>query len=230
MLYLYYANIKKNMVLIITINSFGIAIETIYLAAFMLYAAKDARIFTFKVLVLFNFGAMGVAVGLTYMLLDGHLRITIVGWICAIFSICVFAAPLSIMRKVIRTKSVKYMPFTLSLALTLSAIVWLQYGLLIHDYYVAMPNVLGFIFGMAQMILYAIYKKTPSRTRGELQQQHPPQPTIDSKNGDDITVTVDDMNKAVEMMQLESTAKGGGENDEGSHIRNNDDDIITTAA
>ncbi|KAG0488178.1 hypothetical protein HPP92_006991 [Vanilla planifolia] len=51
------------------------------------------------------------------------------------------------------------MPIFLSFFLTLCAVAWFFYGLLIKDIYVMLPNVLGFIFGMAQMILYIIYKK-----------------------------------------------------------------------
>ncbi|XP_059295348.1 bidirectional sugar transporter SWEET14-like isoform X1 [Lycium ferocissimum] len=162
MLYLYYAFLKgdvnENGTLLITINSFGIAVEVIYLAIFMRYATREAKIYTTKLILLFNIASYGAIVGLTYMLGNSYLRLVSIGWICAIFSVCVFAAPLSIMRRVIRTNSVEFMPFPLSFCLTICAIMWFFYGLLMKDLYIAMPNILGFLFGIAQMVLYTVYR------------------------------------------------------------------------
>ncbi|RZC60551.1 hypothetical protein C5167_022295 [Papaver somniferum] len=104
MLWIYYAVLKTDAFLLITINSIGCVIETIYITIFLIYAPKNAR------------------------------------------------------RLVIKTKSVEFMPFSLSFFLTLSAILWFSYGLLLKDLYVALPNVAGFVFGVLQMLMYAIYK------------------------------------------------------------------------
>ncbi|KAK8614580.1 hypothetical protein V6N13_068380 [Hibiscus sabdariffa] len=159
MLLLYYAFLKKhNASMLITINTIGCCIESIYLILYMIYATKSARIYTTKLLVFFNIGALGLIMLVTLASFHGSLRVSIVGWICAIFSVSVFAAPLSIIRSVIKTKSVEYMPFPLSFFLTLSAVTWFLYGFSLRDFYIATPNILGFSFGVTQMILYVIYR------------------------------------------------------------------------
>ena len=159
MLWIYYALLKSNMPLLITINSFGMFIETIYVGFYLFYASKKARVHTIKMLMLSVVGGFGAIVLVTEFLFKGGVRGQIVGWICLIFSLCVFVAPLGIVRQVIKTKSVEYMPLLLSVFLTLSAVMWFFYGLLLKDINIAAPNVLGFIFGILQIILYAIYSK-----------------------------------------------------------------------
>ncbi|XP_050364362.1 bidirectional sugar transporter SWEET9-like [Argentina anserina] len=160
MLMFYYAYIKKNSPLLLGINSFGSIIETIYLIVYMIYAPSRYRIFTAKLIVLFNILAYGVIVVITYQIPNHDLQLKVIGWINVVFSICVFAAPLSILRLVVRTKSVEYMSLPLSICLTLCAVMWFFYGLLIKDLFVAAPNILGFSFGMAQMILFLLYSNT----------------------------------------------------------------------
>ncbi|CAO2149007.1 unnamed protein product [Urochloa humidicola] len=163
MLWIYYALIKSNECLLITVNSAGCVIETIYIVIYLIYAPKKAKLFTVKILLLLNVGVFGLILLLTLLLFTGQHRVVALGWVCVGFSVSVFVAPLSIIGKVVRTRSVEFMPFSLSLSLTVSAVVWFLYGLLIKDKYVALPNVLGFTFGVIQMGLYAIYRNATPR-------------------------------------------------------------------
>ncbi|KAE8720163.1 hypothetical protein F3Y22_tig00109908pilonHSYRG00027 [Hibiscus syriacus] len=122
MLWIYYAFTKSGAFLLITINSFGCVVETIYIAIYIAYAPKQYR------------------------------------------------------RQVIITKSVEFMPFHLSFMLTFSAIAWLLYGIFLKDLHIAIPNVLGLVFGILQMVLYAIYRKYKTVVIEELKV---PQHTID---------------------------------------------------
>ncbi|PRQ26268.1 putative SWEET sugar transporter [Rosa chinensis] len=159
MLMLYYGFLKTHALILIVVNSTGSFIETVYLVMYLIYAPPKVRIFTVKLLVLFNVLAYGLILGGTSQISNASRRLTVVGYINVVFNVSVYAAPLSIMRLVIKTKSVEYMSFSLSLCLTLLAVVWFFYGLLIEDLFIAAPNILGFAFGIAQMIMFLVYKK-----------------------------------------------------------------------
>ncbi|CAN1228017.1 Bidirectional sugar transporter NEC1, partial [Linum grandiflorum] len=172
MLLLYYGFLKTNATLIITINAIGITIELVYLSVYLFYSpSRELVIFPLLITTIFV-GGYGAMMLVTEFWLRGSSRMNTIGWICAVFNIAVFAAPLSIVRNVIKTKSVEYMPFTLSLFLTLCATAWFFYGLLVNDYYIALPNVLGFLFGITQMILYMVYKDATRQVGdGEMSKQ-----------------------------------------------------------
>ncbi|KAG6496404.1 hypothetical protein ZIOFF_044271 [Zingiber officinale] len=102
--------VHPNSLLVITINSIGIAFEVFYLTVFLIYASRQSR------------------------------------------------------KLVIQTKSVEFMPFTLSLASFLNGVCWTSYGFLPFDINLLVPNGLGTLFGLAQLILYACYfKSTPNK-------------------------------------------------------------------
>ncbi|KAL8474535.1 hypothetical protein ACS0TY_031114 [Phlomoides rotata] len=156
-LWIYYAFLKCNATLLITINSVGIFIQTFYIFFHFFYASRNAKVQSLKLLLVFIVSGIGI-VSVTQAFVKPSERVIVIGWICLVFSLCVFVAPLCILRQVVRTKSVEHMPFLLSVFLTISAVMWFFYGLFLKDYNIALPNVLGFIFGVLQMVLYARYK------------------------------------------------------------------------
>ncbi|XP_004489106.1 bidirectional sugar transporter SWEET9-like [Cicer arietinum] len=171
MLLLYYGLLKTNAILIITINCIGCVIEVLYLIIYIIYAPRKLKISTLALILVADLGGLGLTLIITNFIVKSYYRVHAVGLICAIFNIAVFAAPLSIMRKVIKTRSVEYMPFFLSLFLTLCATMWFFYGLFDKDNYIMLPNVLGFLFGISQMILYLIYKNAKNKVEANSNEQ-----------------------------------------------------------
>ncbi|XP_057520428.1 bidirectional sugar transporter SWEET4-like [Amaranthus tricolor] len=152
--------IHPHSILVVTINGAGFFIELLYLILFVIYSDKKKRI----KIVLIAIGEIIVVGIMTALVLTfAHTtkrRSSIVGVIGVICNILMYASPLSVMKLVITTKSVEYMPFTLSLAAFANGIAWTIYALFPLDPYIAAPNGLGSLFALVQLILYATYYKS----------------------------------------------------------------------
>ncbi|KAE9603970.1 putative SWEET sugar transporter [Lupinus albus] len=149
--------VSPNNIPVSTINGAGSVIEIIYVLIFIIFApskqkAKILGLFT-SVLVVFS-----IVVFVSLFALHGNSRKLFCGFAAAIFSIIMYGSPLSIMRVVIRTKSVEFMPFFLSLFVFLCGTSWFVFGLLGRDPFVAVPNGVGSALGAMQLILYFIYR------------------------------------------------------------------------
>ncbi|KAG5230132.1 hypothetical protein OIU76_022170 [Salix suchowensis] len=152
--------ITHNNTLVVTINGIGFVIECIYVAIFFIFSPgkKKTRIIVELVIeVIF----MAIVILITvFAFHTSKTRAMFVGILCIIFNICMYSSPLTVMRMVIKTKSVKYMPFYLSLANFTNGLIWLIYGLLDFDINLVLPNGLGALSGLIQLILYGIYYRS----------------------------------------------------------------------
>jgi solute carrier family 50 protein (sugar transporter) len=107
----------------------------------------------------------------------------LIGIIATIANCLMFAAPLAVMQQVIRTKSVRYMPFLLSLASFLCALVWLVWAILSVDYFVLIPNALGSLFGLVQLVIYGVYWRMQRlRDNEETQRLRDPESDVSSED------------------------------------------------
>ncbi|KAJ9163731.1 hypothetical protein P3X46_023366 [Hevea brasiliensis] len=152
--------IKEDSILVTTINSIGLLIEIIYVSIFFIFSPinKQRKIaIALTVEVIF---VVAVIVVSMMAFSSPKKRAMFVGILCIILNVIMYASQLTVMRMVIKTKSVKYMPFFLSLANSCNGIVWVIYALLKFDVNVVVPNGLGAISGLIQIILYAKYYKT----------------------------------------------------------------------
>eukprot|EP00262_Sarcandra_glabra_P011656 TRINITY_DN2843_c0_g1_i3.p1 TRINITY_DN2843_c0_g1~~TRINITY_DN2843_c0_g1_i3.p1 ORF type:complete len:325 (+),score=21.00 TRINITY_DN2843_c0_g1_i3:143-976(+) len=157
-LWTFYGLLKPGGLLIVTVNGVGTILQAIYVILFLIFAPKDTKVKMFKLVGILNVASLGSLILITLLALHGTVRLTVVGVMCAGLTLGMYASPMSAMRMVIITKSVEYMPFSLSFFLFLNGGVWSVYSVLVRDYYVGVPNAIGFILGSAQLVVYAVYK------------------------------------------------------------------------
>ncbi|XP_052879763.1 bidirectional sugar transporter SWEET16-like isoform X1 [Gossypium arboreum] len=159
-----YGIINPDGLLVMTVNGAGAILQLIYVILFLVYAPKDAKVKAAKLVCVVNVGVLGTVTAVTLFAVHKNTRLTFVGILCTALTIGMYASPLSAMSTVVKTKSVEYMPFLLSLFLFLNAGVWSAYAVLVKDIYIGVPNAVGLFLGSAQLILYVIYKNKPVST------------------------------------------------------------------
>ncbi|XP_009352020.1 bidirectional sugar transporter SWEET2a-like [Pyrus x bretschneideri] len=147
--------VKSGIIMVATVNSIGAVFQLVYLIIFIMYAEKSIKLRISGLL-----GTVSVlfaAVVLVSLRLSGHERELFVGYICAFSVVSVYASPLFIINLVIKTRSVEFMPFNLSLATFLVSFSFCAYGALQGAPFVYIPNGLGTILGFVQLVLYSYY-------------------------------------------------------------------------
>ncbi|KAF0913604.1 hypothetical protein E2562_023715 [Oryza meyeriana var. granulata] len=168
-LWTFYGLLKPGGLLIVTVNGAGAALEAIYVTLYLAYAPRETKAKMAKAVLAVNVGALAAVVVVALVALHGGVRLFVVGVLCAALTIGMYAAPMAAMRTVVKTRSVEYMPFSLSFFLFLNGGVWSVYSLLVKDYFIGIPNAIGFALGTAQLALYMAYrrKKPAAARKGE---------------------------------------------------------------
>ncbi|CAA3013182.1 bidirectional sugar transporter SWEET3-like isoform X2 [Olea europaea var. sylvestris] len=145
---------------VVTINGLGILFELSFIAIYFYFASangkKKVAMITIPVFVLFCIAAILSA----FAFHDHHHRKAFIGSAGLVASIAMYGSPLVVMKQVIQTKSVEFMPFYLSFFSLLASSLWMAYGLLSHDLVLTSPNLVGTPLGILQLLLYCKYKKT----------------------------------------------------------------------
>nr|XP_021592800.1 bidirectional sugar transporter SWEET3 [Manihot esculenta]OAY30286.1 hypothetical protein MANES_14G018300v8 [Manihot esculenta] len=144
---------------LVTINGLGILLEISFIIIYFRFAETRRKIKVgvtlLPVLLLFSI----VAAVSSFAFHDHHSRKIFTGSVGLVVSVGMYGSPLVVMKQVIQTKSVEFMPFYLSFFSFLASSLWLAYGLLSHDLFIASPNFLGAPLGILQLLLYCKYRK-----------------------------------------------------------------------
>ncbi|KAH7664074.1 Bidirectional sugar transporter SWEET10-like protein [Dioscorea alata] len=162
MLRTYYASINgSGYIVFLIISIFGCFFNVIYIIVYLIiYTPKKIKMYTGILIMILDVGLFSLILLLTLLLWRGEEGIHVLSWIYLICLIITSAvSPLSTICHVIKTRSIKCMPFYDPLLTTVGATSWLAYGILMKNVNIAVPNALSLMFGVIQIVIYMIMCK-----------------------------------------------------------------------
>uniref|UniRef100_A0A5B6Z2F2 Bidirectional sugar transporter SWEET n=2 Tax=Davidia involucrata TaxID=16924 RepID=A0A5B6Z2F2_DAVIN len=151
--------ISNGNILVTTVNSVGAVFQMIYTILFITYTEKPKKL-KMSGLLLGVFGLFAAIVVGSFYLSGSDMRRMFIGFLSGASLISMFASPLFIINLVIRTRSVEFMPFYLSLSTFLMSTSFFLYGFFNSDPFIYVPNGIGTTLGIVQLALYCYYKNT----------------------------------------------------------------------
>ncbi|KAK4794892.1 hypothetical protein SAY86_012886 [Trapa natans] len=158
--------ISSDNTMVMTVNAMGSVFQLVYIILFIIYADKRKKVRMCGLLlgevILFAIIVVG-----SLQIHNPEARKIFVGVLSGITLISMFASPLFIITLVIRTRSVEFMPFYLSLSTFLMSISFFLYGVLNGDIFIFLPNSIGTLLGITQLVLYCYYKNMGASTLRE---------------------------------------------------------------
>lgn len=140
------------------VNFIGAAFAAVFVLLFIIFASSQGR----RNKMLFRLALVLIVVSAVVLVslfaLHGKGRKLFCGFVATTFCVLMYGAPLDVAVTVIKTKSVENMPLLVSFFVLLTSTLWSVYGLLGHDLFVLVPNLLGCALGAMQMVIYCMYR------------------------------------------------------------------------
>lgn len=151
--------VSPDLILVFSVNFIGAIFQFVYITIFIVYADQKKKIKMLGLL-LGVFAVFGAIASTSLCIFEPPQRQIFVGYLSVLSLISMFASPLFVINLVIKTRSVEYMPFYLSLATFLMSLSFVVYGLFECDIFIYVPNGIGAILGVLQLGLYVYYSET----------------------------------------------------------------------
>ncbi|KAJ8598645.1 hypothetical protein CTAYLR_003095 [Chrysophaeum taylorii] len=82
---------------------------------------------------------------------------SLVGLAAAALNTAMYAAPLNVVRRVVRSKSVEFMPLGLAFGGFFCSATWTVYAIAVGDLAIFIPNICGDVLAIIQFVVYAAY-------------------------------------------------------------------------
>lgn len=82
----------------------------------------------------------------------------LLGSIACTMNICMFFSQLQKIIEVFKYKDNSYIPMGISVCIAFSSSIWTTYGILTNDKFVIIPNIIGIVLSLFQIVLFFIFK------------------------------------------------------------------------
>eukprot|EP00301_Raphidiophrys_heterophryoidea_P027301 c9592_g1_i1.p1 GENE.c9592_g1_i1~~c9592_g1_i1.p1 ORF type:complete len:278 (+),score=68.91 c9592_g1_i1:378-1211(+) len=170
-----YAYITPDRFQLMVTNLIGLIIESVYILLYLWYSKGEKRRYLLKQLAIF--GSVFVCIILVAEFGAPHfkplqkqnpeasLRSIFLGLACVVINAMLYAAPLSILRLVISSKSSHYLSISIAFGTLWCSGTWFAYALCVSDINIVIPNGLGVGLGVIQIVFWFVYRpKTATAT------------------------------------------------------------------
>ena len=135
-------------------NGLGGSITLVFITTFLIYLAEKKIPFV----LLYNLCSLAVICGITFLFFQ-VIDADVTGIIAVVFNILIYAAPGEKIYTVFKTGNYELIPIWSTIGGCACSACWLIYGLYLPDINVIIPNLLGIIASVIQIIVYLTFKK-----------------------------------------------------------------------
>lgn len=146
---------NKGFLVVLYANILGAVLGSYYAFIFQKHCRNDGA-WTAMLWYASAIGTLFVGQCIILFLLPMERGLLFCGCLAAFLSVVVTLSPLSTLREILKTKSVRSMPIELTIVSAGSSIVWTVCGVMLHDWWILIPNILGIFVG--SLTTYLIFK------------------------------------------------------------------------
>eukprot|EP00744_Colponema_vietnamica_P003628 GILI01005529.1.p2 GENE.GILI01005529.1~~GILI01005529.1.p2 ORF type:complete len:235 (+),score=67.43 GILI01005529.1:82-786(+) len=133
-------------------NGVGVILSVFTIVIFQIYEKKNAK----KLAMINSVGAVLSAVlgvGVYFGVSDNYTRSQIMGYVANVANVIMYGSPLKQLAEVLKTRNTADVPILLSIVSFLCSSAWLIFGLLVTDWFIVIPNVLGTLLNIVQLAI-----------------------------------------------------------------------------
>ncbi|XAR52243.1 hypothetical protein NMG60_11020201 [Bertholletia excelsa] len=164
---------------LVTINGLGVLLELSFIITYFRFASVGGKKKVAMLAIPVILVSCAAAIISAFVFHDHHRRKVFIGSVGLVACVSMYGSPLVAVKKVIQTKSVKFMPFYLSFFSFLASSIWLAYGFLSRDLFLASPSLVGCPLAVLQLLVYCKYRK-----KGVMEEPHKSWDVEKNNNGE----------------------------------------------